>query len=48
NVPHGDYENTYCHHCGHLLIKRHGFSAEIVGMRGPTCAKCGTEIPVVV
>jgi len=48
NVPHGDYENTYCHHCGHLLIKRHGFSAEIAGMRGHTCAKCGTEIPVVV
>ncbi len=46
NVPHGDYENTYCHNCGNLLIKRYGFSAQIVGLEGKKCNKCGENIPV--
>ena len=48
NVPHGDYENTYCHNCGNLLVKRHGFSAEMVGMDGEKCIKCGEKIPIVI
>jgi len=47
NVPHGDYENTYCHNCGNLLIERYGFSAKIMDMDGKKCGKCGEEIPVV-
>ena len=48
NVAHGDYENTYCHNCGKLLIERYGFSAKIVGLDGRKCGKCGEEIPVVI
>jgi len=48
NVPHGDYENTYCPNCGNLLIERHGFSAKIKGLDGEKCSKCGAKIPVVI
>ncbi|MGC9554810.1 MAG: AmmeMemoRadiSam system radical SAM enzyme [Thermoplasmatota archaeon] len=48
NVPHGDYENTYCPRCGKLLIRRHGFSARMEGLRGASCAHCGEKIPVTV
>jgi len=47
NVPHGDYENTYCPQCNELLIERHGFTAQIVGLDGTACKNCGEEIPVV-
>ena len=47
NVPHGDYENTRCPKCGSLLIERHGFFAEVRGLKDGKCAKCGREIPVV-
>jgi len=48
NVPHGDYENTYCPECGELLIERYGFSAEVKGLTGNRCSACGREINVVV
>ena len=48
NVPHGDYENTYCPNCGNLLIERHGFSAKIRGLEGNTCKKCKWKIPIVI
>jgi len=47
NVPHGDYENTYCPECGELLIERHGFTAQIHGLDDTRCEACGEEIPVV-
>jgi len=47
NVPHGAYENTYCHNCGNLLIERYGFSAKIVGLVGKKCNKCHADIPVI-
>ncbi len=47
NVPHGDYENTYCPSCNALLIERHGFSAQIKELDGTRCRACGQEIPVV-
>ncbi len=47
NVPHGDYENTYCSSCNELLIERHGFTAQIHGLDGTRCGNCGEEIPVV-
>ena len=37
--------NTYCPHCGALLIERAGFAAEIVGMKKNRCDKCGQIIP---
>ena len=47
NVPHGDYENTYCPGCKELLIERHGFTAQIQGLDGTVCKNCGEMIPVV-
>ncbi len=47
NVPHGDYENTYCPKCGNLLIERHGFSSEIKGIINGKCSRCGMKIPVI-
>ncbi len=47
NVPHGEYENTYCPKCGNLLIERHGFSSKIVGIENGKCNKCGYKVPVV-
>jgi len=46
NVP-GEDQNTYCPKCGNLLIRREGFSAEVVGLTADgRCSKCGTKIPV--
>lgn len=47
NVPHGDYENTYCPNCGNLLIERYGFTASIKGLKDKKCDKCGKEIPII-
>ena len=47
NVPHGDYENTYCPSCGNLLIERYGFNANIKGLEKDRCKKCGEKINIV-
>ena len=47
NVPHGDYENTYCPNCGELLIERIGFSTRSHYAKDGKCPKCGSVIPVV-
>jgi pyruvate formate lyase activating enzyme len=47
NVPGHPYENTYCPHCGELLIKRYGF--EVVRYHLTTenkCPACGAVIAV--
>lgn len=41
----GDRENTYCHACGELLIRRTGFSTIENRMRGSACGGCGAAIP---
>lgn len=41
NVPGDDGENTYCHECGSLLIKRMGFSMRKEGLEQAKCRKCG-------
>ncbi|HDO19253.1 MAG TPA: radical SAM protein, partial [Thermoplasmatales archaeon] len=48
NVPHGEYDNTYCPNCGELLIERYGFSAEKRGLSGNRCSNCGNTLPIVV
>jgi len=48
NVPHGEYENTYCPKCGNLLIERHGFNARIVGIKNGRCSKCGAKLPIII
>jgi pyruvate formate lyase activating enzyme len=40
-----DAENTYCPHCGTLLIQRYGFYVNENRMRGDLCPNCETRIP---
>jgi len=45
NVPHGDYDNTYCPECGELLIERYIFNARIVSpLKDGRCPRCGAKI----
>lgn len=44
NVPGEGGENTYCPHCGELLIERFGFQLLRVNMEGGQCKKCHTRI----
>jgi pyruvate formate lyase activating enzyme len=44
NVPGDSGENTYCHSCGALLIKRVGYSLKKQGLEGAACAKCGAVL----
>ncbi|UCF09136.1 MAG: AmmeMemoRadiSam system radical SAM enzyme [Thermoplasmata archaeon] len=46
NVPHGDYENTFCPQCGELLIERVGFSTRGHYVQDGKCPKCGQKIPL--
>lgn len=41
NVMGGGFEDTLCPHCGNVLIKRFGFSAEVKGITGGKCSACG-------
>jgi pyruvate formate lyase activating enzyme len=46
NIPHGDYENTYCPSCGELLIERIGFSTRQHLVKDGKCPKCASTIAV--
>jgi pyruvate formate lyase activating enzyme len=46
NIPHGEYENTWCPSCGSLLIERFGFSSSIKGLKAGKCIRCGAVIPL--
>jgi pyruvate formate lyase activating enzyme len=42
----GGYENTHCHHCGELLIRRHGYWIEKYKLTAEgACPACHTTIP---
>jgi pyruvate formate lyase activating enzyme len=41
NVRLEDDANTYCPDDGHLLVKRTGYSAEVVGIESGKCGRCG-------
>jgi len=45
NVPGDEGENTYCHHCGSLLIGRYGYTIGVYNIKNGCCANCGTKIP---
>lgn len=47
NVPGHKLEDTYCHSCNELLIKRYGFAVQkYVITSEKKCPKCGEEIPI--
>ncbi|MDY0039328.1 MAG: AmmeMemoRadiSam system radical SAM enzyme [Desulforhabdus sp.] len=41
NIPGDEGENTFCHECGSLLIRRMGFSMRKEGLERSSCRKCG-------
>ena len=45
NVPMHEGENTYCHSCGHELIRRIGFRVRFNRIAAGRCPKCDTQIP---
>ncbi|MHA2428581.1 MAG: AmmeMemoRadiSam system radical SAM enzyme, partial [Candidatus Hermodarchaeia archaeon] len=47
NVPHGDYENTYCPKCQELLIERVGFSTRKHYAKDGKCPECGYKISII-
>jgi pyruvate formate lyase activating enzyme len=47
NCPGHRYENTYCHSCGELLIKRSGFKIIDCKLREDSvCPACSQRIPI--
>ena len=44
NVPGDLGENTYCAHCGNLLLERYGFRITGTNLIGNKCAGCGTAL----
>lgn len=51
NVAHQGVEDTRCPGCGALVVRRRGFSSQIVGIEqdGAThCSSCGMRLPLVI
>jgi pyruvate formate lyase activating enzyme len=44
NIPGDEGEDTYCHHCGKLLIDRLGFQVRTYQIVGNRCYNCGTIV----
>ncbi|MBF0201280.1 MAG: AmmeMemoRadiSam system radical SAM enzyme, partial [Desulfamplus sp.] len=44
NVPGLNSENTFCHHCGKLLIQRHSYTIKNHMTPEGACPQCGTEL----
>jgi len=40
-------ENTYCPKCSSLLVRRSGFSAEVLGVKEKACSKCGRPADII-
>jgi pyruvate formate lyase activating enzyme len=45
NIPAHKAENTFCHHCGKMIIQRTGYRIGEVKMKDGKCGYCGTKIP---
>jgi pyruvate formate lyase activating enzyme len=45
NAPGAEGENTACHSCGEVLIRRYGYALEQNRLANGKCPKCGTAIP---
>jgi len=45
NCPGHPGENSYCHHCGKLVISRRGYQVGEMHLKGGKCGYCGAVIP---
>ncbi|MBN2738011.1 MAG: AmmeMemoRadiSam system radical SAM enzyme [Spirochaetales bacterium] len=43
----GADNNTYCLHCGNLLVLRKGYSVKVQGIANNCCAQCGKKVPII-
>ena len=48
NLRAGDFEHTFCHACGEIVIRRSGFWVEQKNLDGSKCGHCGVELPIIV
>jgi pyruvate formate lyase activating enzyme len=44
NVPGHENENTFCYHCGRMVVQRSGYSTKILGLKGSKCKFCGADL----
>jgi len=44
NVHGEKKEHTTCYSCGKEVVKRYGYEAEVVGLKGSKCKYCGAEL----
>ncbi|MCF8011738.1 MAG: AmmeMemoRadiSam system radical SAM enzyme [Clostridiales bacterium] len=47
NAPSLDNSDTYCPHCGKMLVKRKGMNTQVKALNGNKCANCSKEINLV-
>lgn len=47
NVPRHPFENTYCHHCGKILIERYSISILKNYLKRKICPFCGGKIEII-
>ena len=45
NLPGHEAENTFCHHCGKMIIARQGYKIGETHLKSGNCAYCATAIP---
>ncbi len=45
NVPGHPLEDTACHACGAIVIRRRGFAVSVATLKDGACPSCGTQIP---
>mgnify|MGYP005836424177 CR=1 FL=1 len=45
NISDSEGNNTYCHNCSTLLIRRSWYHTECIGLELTKCKKCGAVIP---
>jgi pyruvate formate lyase activating enzyme len=45
NVPGHAANNTHCHQCGEILIRRRGYRVAVLHMENGKCLSCGAVIP---
>ena len=46
NIFRSDYDDTHCHKCGKLLIRRSGYQTILITNK-PKCPECGQKLPIV-
>jgi pyruvate formate lyase activating enzyme len=46
NVPGHEAENTVCYSCNNVVIRRAGYSTQVIGITGSKCQFCGAELNI--